>query len=234
MEERRLALNGYDRLPDSAAEPRGLLKESIAARLREEILGGRITPGEKIVEGRWARQYGVAQVSIREALNILTAEGFVTKGHGRSARVLKLGDADIIHIYQVRGALEGLAARIIVQRNLPLDDLEAALHGIEEAVKQDDLRKVVESVQHFHIHLLEKSGNPVLAEHGRRLVVPLYAFTLMRALAKNLDPSPWAKQLPMHRLIIDVIRLGDPQVAEQTLIHVTNSFLDAALTVWAH
>ena len=129
---------------------------------------------------------------------------------------------------------KGLAARIIVQRNLPLDDLEAALHGIEEAVKQDDLRKVVESVQHFHIHLLEKSGNPVLAEHGRRLVVPLYAFTLMRALAKNLDPSPWAKQLPMHRLIIDVIRLGDPQVAEQTLIHVTNSFLDAALTVWAH
>lgn len=234
MEERRLALNGYDSLPDSAAEPRGLLKESIAARLREEILGGRITPGEKIVEGRWARQYGVAQVSIREALNILTAEGFVTKGHGRSARVLKLGDADIIHIYQVRGALEGLAARIIVQRNLPLDDLEAALHGIEEAVKQDDLRKVVESVQHFHIHLLDKSGNPVLAEHGRRLVVPLYAFTLMRALAKNLDPSPWAKQLPMHRLIIDVIRLGDPQVAEQTLIHVTNSFLDAALTVWAH
>jgi DNA-binding FadR family transcriptional regulator len=48
-------------------------------------------PGEKIVEGAWARQYGVAQLSIREALNILMAEGFVTKGHGRSARVLKSG-----------------------------------------------------------------------------------------------------------------------------------------------
>ncbi|HMJ21101.1 MAG TPA: GntR family transcriptional regulator [Terriglobales bacterium] len=224
----------YDNLADNVAEPRGLLKESIAARLREEILVGRIAPGEKIVEGRWARQYGVAQVSIREALNILTAAGFVTKGHGRSARVLKLGDADIIHIYQVRGALEGLAARIVVQRSLPLEDLEAALKGIQEAVQKNDLRKVVESVQHFHIHLLEKPGNPVLEEHGRRLVVPLYAFTLMRALAKNLDTSPWAKQLPLHRLIVDVIRLGDPHVAEQTLIHVTNSFLEAALTVWAH
>ena len=211
-----------------------MLKESIAARLREEILVGRIAPGEKIVEGRWARQYGVAQVSIREALNILTAEGFVTKGHGRSARVLKLGDPDIIHIYQLRGALEGLAARIVVQRNLPLDDLEAALTAIEDAVQKNDLRKVVESVQHFHIHLLEKAGNPFLEEHGRRLVVPLYAFTLMRALAKNLDTSPWAKQLPLHRLIIDVIRLGNPNMAEQTLVHVTNSFLDAALTVWAH
>jgi hypothetical protein len=56
----------------------------------------------------------------------------------------------------------------------------------------------------------------------------------MRALAKKLDTSPWAKQLPLHRLIVDVIRLGTPSVAEQTLIHVINSFLGAALTVWAH
>lgn len=221
-------------LPEDTAEPRGLLKESIAARLREEILGGRIIPGEKIVEGRWARQYGVAQVSIREALNILTAEGFVTKGHGRSARVLKLSDPDIIHIYQVRGALEGLAARIAAQRCLPVDDLEAILKRLQQAVQLDDLRKVVESVQDFHVRLLEKPGNSFLEEQGRRLVVPLYAFTLMRGLAKNLDTSPWGRQLPLHQMIIDVIRLGDPYVAELTLIHVTNSFLEAALSVWAH
>ena len=87
---------------ETSPEFRGLLKENIAARLREEILAGRLAPGEKIIEGRWARQYGVAQVSIREALNILTNEGLVTKGHGRSARVLKLGDADIIYIYEIR------------------------------------------------------------------------------------------------------------------------------------
>ena len=104
MEERRLALNGYDSLPDSAAEPRGLLKESIAAR--REIRGGN-NPGEKIVEGRWARQYGVAQVSIREALITLPTEGFVTKGHGRSARVLKLGDAASLPSPPGPGPLEG-------------------------------------------------------------------------------------------------------------------------------
>ena len=59
----------YDNVQEDAHEPRGLLKENIAVRLREEILAGRIAPGEKIVESRWARQYGVAQVSIREALN---------------------------------------------------------------------------------------------------------------------------------------------------------------------
>src|SRR5258708_18421627 len=60
-------------------ESRALLKQSLAARLRDEILQGRIAPGQKIIEGRWARHFGVAQLSIREALNILAAEGFVTK-----------------------------------------------------------------------------------------------------------------------------------------------------------
>ncbi len=216
------------------AVPRGLLKENVALRLREEILAARIAPGEKIVEGKWAREYGVAQSSIREALNILAAQGFVNKGHGRSARVLKLEDSDIIHIYQVRGVLEGLAARIITERKLPVDDLEAALERIQKATASGSLSEVVESIQGFHILLLQKSGNPVLCEHGTRLMLPLYAFTHMRAAAKKLDTSPWEKQIPLHRLIVDVLQHGNPSLAEQTLIHVTNSFLESALAVWAH
>jgi len=217
---------------DSAA-PRGLLKENIAHRLREEILSQKIAPGAKIVEGKWAREYGVAQISIREALNILAAQGFVTKGHGRSARVVKLEDSDIIHIYQVRGVLEGLAARIIAERKLPIDDLEAALAHIEASVASGGLSEVVESVQRFHILLLAKSGNPVLKEHGTRLLFPLYAFTHMRAAAKQLDTTPWKKQLPLHRLIIAVLQQGNPHLAEQALVQVTNSFLESALAVWA-
>jgi DNA-binding GntR family transcriptional regulator len=220
-------------LDQNPAVARGLLKESIAQRLREEILAARLSPGEKIVEGKWAREYGVAQISIREALNILVAQGLVTKGHGRSARVLKLEKDDIIHIYQVRGVLEGLAARLIAQDRLPMDDLESGYDDIQRSTSTGDLRQVIVSVQRFHILLLEKPRNAVLREHGRRLLIPLYAFTLMRALAKKVDATPWEKQLSLHRLIIDVLKHGNPHVAEQTLIHVTNSFLQAALEVWA-
>lgn len=224
----------YANAQAGSSETRGLLKENIAAQLREEIIAGRIAPGEKIIEGRWARQFGAAQVSIREALNILTTEGFVTKGHGRSARVVKLDDTDLTHIYEVRGALEGLAARIIAEKGLPLDDMESALAELEAAVQENDVRKVVDRVQHFHLRLLEKPGNKILREYGRRLIIPLYAFTIIRARAKNLNASPWAVQLPNHRMIIDVMRLGNPSLAEQTLIHVTKVFLESALTVWAH
>ncbi len=65
-------------------------------------------------------------------------------------------------------------------------------------------------------------------------MLPLYAFTHMRAAAKKLDTSPWEKQIPLHRLIVDVLQHGNPSLAEQTLIHVTNSFLESALAVWAH
>src|SRR6266566_5098746 len=217
----------------NAAVARGLLKENVAQRLREEILAARISPGEKIVEGKWAREYGVAQISVREALNILATQGFVTKGHGRSARVLKLERADIIHIYQVRGVLEGLAARVITEDKLPVDDLEAGFNEIQRSVGTGDLRQVIESVQRFHMLMLEKPRNSVLREHGRRLLVPLYAFTLMKALVKRLDVGPWERQLRLHRLIIDVLQQGNPHLAEETLIHVTDLFLHAALEVWA-
>ena len=211
-----------------------LLKQNVAEQLREAILSGQLTSGEKIIENRWARQFGVAQVSVREALNILVAEGFVTKGHGRSARVLKLSDSDIIHTYQFRGALEGLAARLTVERKLPLGDLEGCMMALREAVATNDVRKVIDRVQRFHVCLLEKPGNPFLRENGRRLVVPLYAFTLMRALAKNLDARPWAEQLSNHQRIIDAIQLGNARLAEQIVIHVVSLFQKAALKVWAH
>src|SRR5260221_704601 len=129
---------------NGAAPPSsGLLKESLAIQIGEAILSGKLAPGEKIIERRWAREFGAAQVSVREALNILIAEGFVTKGHGRSARVLRLTDAAIIHTYQVRGALAGLAARIIVEQKLPVADLEAAMVELRLAVETNDVRTVL-------------------------------------------------------------------------------------------
>jgi len=215
-------------------ESRALLKQSLAARLREEILQGRIAPGQKIIEGRWSRHFGVAQLSIREALNILAAEGFVTKRHGRSARVLSLTETDIIHIYQIRGALEGLAARIIAERKLPLEDIESAMSAIQAAVASNDPLKVIDSVQRFHLCILEKTGNPLLLDTGKRLIVPLLAFTRMRVQAKNLDASPWVPEVSNHQRILDALRMGDPHLAEQTVVHITGLFLKAALAVWAH
>jgi DNA-binding GntR family transcriptional regulator len=57
----------------------GLLKHSLAERLRKEILDGTLPLGTPIVEAKWAMKFGVAQASIREAINILGQAGFVVQ-----------------------------------------------------------------------------------------------------------------------------------------------------------
>ena len=215
------------------SQSQGLVKQNLASQLREAILAGKIAAGAKIVEGTWARHFGVAQSSVREALNILIAEGFVTKGHGRSARVLNLSKQDIIHLYQLRGVLEGLAARLLSEQKVSLVDLEASLVEIRSAVEADNVRQIIECMQRFHMLLLKKTGNPFLVEEGRRLIIPLYDFTLMRALNGGFDGSPWRLNLERHRQILDAIRTGPPHFAEQTVIHIMELFLKVALDVWA-
>src|ERR1700761_4426409 len=100
-----------------------LVKDNLAAYFRQEIISGRLAPGEKIVEVRWAKLLKLSQTSVREALNILLAEGFVQKGSGRTAQVTRLTDKDITHSYELRAVLEGYAARVVAQKKMALGEL---------------------------------------------------------------------------------------------------------------
>lgn len=97
----------------------------------------------------------------------------------------------------------------------------------------NDALKVIDSVQRFHLCILEKTGNPLLLDTGKRLIVPLLAFTRMRVQARNLDASPWVPEVSNHQRILDALRMGDPHLAERTVVHITGLFLKAALAVWA-
>src|SRR5882724_5264807 len=72
-----------------------------------------------------------------------------------------------------------------------------------------------------------------VAEEDRQLIIPLYDFTLMRALNGGFDGSPWRLNLERHRQILDAIRTGPPHFAEQTVVHIMELFLKVALDVWA-
>ena len=76
-----------------------LVKSRLADVLRAEIFEGKLQPGQRVVEGQWAAKLGVAQASIREALNILAGEGFIEKHSGRSARVTMMTFHDVLQMY---------------------------------------------------------------------------------------------------------------------------------------
>jgi GntR family transcriptional regulator, trigonelline degradation regulator len=218
-------------MPAAFAKP-PLVKESLAATLRELITSGVLAPGERIVEGKWAVELGVAQASIREAINLLIAEGFVQKGSGRSARVTKLSERDVAEIYELRASIEGLAARLVAKSQPDLSELDEALRDMDRAVLRGDRKSVVEADLRFHLALCEKSGNRHLAEQARRLLVPLFAFTLMRSSATGQGVEPWREALPLHRRIVDLLKEGEPFLAEQYVLRVTDKFSTFAYDIW--
>src|SRR5260370_28732991 len=116
----------------SAVTTDGLVKQNLAERLMAEIMKGALPLDVRIVEGKWAQEFGVAQGSIREAIHILERAGFVTKELGRSARVILLTEKDVIQLYELRGAIEGLAARLAAIARADL----SGLHSIV-----DDMRR---------------------------------------------------------------------------------------------
>src|SRR5260370_17571414 len=120
----------------SVRRAHGYVKHDLADRLRAEIMNGSLPRGVRIIEGKWAQKFGVAQGSIREAINILALEGFVTKESGRSARVIHLSETDVAQLYELRGALEGLAARLAVETRPDLSKLQSPVDGSARAAKE--------------------------------------------------------------------------------------------------
>ena len=193
----------------------GLVKNTLADRLRKEIMNGSLQPGMRIVEAKWATEFGVAQGSIREAINILAHAGFVTKASGRSARVVHFSETDVAHIYQLRGAIEGLAARLAAATQPNLNVLQATVDVMREAASEGNCDGLLDCDSLYHLELCELSRNPYVIEHARRILLPFFAFVRMRVAASGQAASAWDKDLEAHQRIIDLLREGEGEVAEQ-------------------
>lgn len=209
-----------------------LVKSALANRLREEISSGALPPGVRIIEGTWGRKFGVAQGSIREALNILAQEGFVTKASGRSARVVSLSQHDVLQLYEVRGALEGLAARLASERHADVGNLEEAIGAMRRASRRNRPVDLVHADRDFHLELCRLSGNTHLVEHASRVLLPFFAFVRIRVIASKQNTSAWDRDLEAHQRIADLIREGTGDVAEQYVRRVMARFAETAYGNW--
>jgi DNA-binding GntR family transcriptional regulator len=228
-------VNHFERSNMATASPfamDGLVKNTLAERLREQIISGSLQPGMRIVEGKWAARFGVAQGSIREAINILAQAGFVSKASGRSARVIHLTEDDVAHIYQLRGAIEGLAARIAAATQPNLNVLQATLDVMRESASAGNCDALLDCDSLFHLELCELSRNPYVIAHGRRILLPFFAFVRMRVAASGQGTSAWDKDLEAHQRIIDLLREGEPEIAEQYVRKAMERFAKTAYDNW--
>jgi len=204
-----------------------MVKDSVAALLREEIITGRLAPGERIIEGKVAKKLKLAQTSIREAINTLSVERFVNKGSGRSASVTLLTASDVAQIYQLRAVLEGLAARLIAERQPDLSDLDQLIANMRSTVECRNVRAFYDRDLRFHLLICEKSGNRYLEQDLRQLMVPLFAFVILRIHGKDDSADTFERSIEQHRQMLQAIRSGKPFFAEQQVRNTISKFFSS-------
>jgi DNA-binding GntR family transcriptional regulator len=209
-----------------------LIKQTLADKLREAIIEGELEPGQRIIEGFWARKLGAAQTSVREAINLLINEGFATKALGRSARVTSYSEEDIAQIYELRSSLEGLAARLVAERKPDLTPLLSSLKELRKATKNGAIHNLIEADLNFHLRLCELSGNRFLYMQIRTLLVPLFAFVAMRAVQSHQSARSWESDLDRHKRIIELIQEGDGFAAEFVVRGAMQQFAQRAYEIW--
>lgn len=158
-------------------------KDRALQALREAIVSGKLKPGDPIVESRVARELGVGQPLIREALLEVEHQGFVQRVPHRGTSVTKLGPGEIEQIQRLRLELESLAVEWGRQRVTPGDvkELRALVEGMRQATLESDLSKFNDFDLALHRRIWQLSGNKFLQDALERAVVPLLTFFYLRS-----------------------------------------------------
>lgn len=203
-----------------------LVKDNLAAYFRREIISGRLAPGEKIVEVKYAKLLKLSQTSVREAINILTAEGFVQKGSGRTAQVTQLSDEDINHSFELRAVLEGYCARIVAQKRTDLKELDQIVADMRSAAECGNMEAYYERDLQFHFVLAEKTGNTMLVQALKRIILPLFAFVVMRVHGDRAQADRCFQSVERHKRIVDALKTHDPVFAERLVTQSISTFGD--------
>lgn len=147
---------------------RRVFREEVRSAIRDAIFAGELRPGDKIIETFWARELGVSQGPVREAIRDLEAQGLVETVPFKGSRVRTLTEKDIRDNYSVRICLESKSIRDAIGL-LPdealeelTDRLQEILGEMDDCAGQGDLRHFTERDADFHRTIIDSAGNQVL------------------------------------------------------------------------
>ena len=192
----------------------GAASTRVASYLRDGILTGRISPGERIRQEEVAERFGASRLPVREALRILEAEGLTEHEPNKGARVPSLAMHEVDVVYQMRERLEPLA----LAESLPhLSDADLrSLHELESRIEANqDIAAFLALDREFHLLSYAGCGIDQLTSMVTRLWNTTQHYR--RAFVRLSGPGRmWVVQAE-HRLLLDAIERRDPVDAERFL-----------------
>ncbi|PAU76864.1 GntR family transcriptional regulator [Halomonas salipaludis] len=194
-------------------------KRSNAQRLRDsledDIINGRLAPGERVDPEVLERRFEVSRTPVREAIQQLVASGLLTVSPKRGTFVAKVGLDQLIEMFEVMAELEGMCGRLAARRitTTELASLAATLARCEAAAEAGDTDEYYYENEAFHECIYAASHNAFLADEARRLKQRLKPYRRLQLQVRQR----MSNSLGEHREIVAAIQQGNAQAAEQTL-----------------
>ena len=175
--------------------------------LLDAISEGSLAPGMRITQEEIAEQLAVSRSPVLQALRLLKRDGLVQDAPGRGLLVTPLDVDWIGHLYEIRGSLDTLAARLAAQKQIKLDKT-LLTHGRKTA-KGDEVKAMIDADIAFHTAIYAASGNPLIAETAH-----LHWVHLRRVMGAVLQVNAQRKSIwDEHAAIAAAIAEGDVQAA---------------------
>jgi DNA-binding GntR family transcriptional regulator len=195
------------------------LVDQVYRALLDAISAGSLAPGQRITQEELAERLAVSRQPVLQALRLLKRDGFVQdaplagvpNGRSRGLQVAPLDPAWIAQVYEVRGALDALAARLAAARRIRIDP--ALMDRGRQAVRQGDIKAMIDADLAFHRALYQGSANPLIEQSAL-----LHWHHIRRAMGEALrhhdlrDPV-WDE----HQAIAAAVSEGDAVRAESLM-----------------
>lgn len=180
--------------------------EAIYRTLREAVLDGVLSPGERLSENDLASELGVSRTPIREALLRLESERLIWRPSGRSAVVSRLTEEEILDVYSVRGTLDGLAAELAAMNANPpqISKLAWVNSQMKDAADAGEFDTMARLNLEYHEALAEASGNGLL----------VYLMTQVHSRVRRFPSTTFAhpgralEAIDEHVAIIEALEAG--------------------------
>ena len=189
------------------------IRQIVCQHIREQILRGDLPPGARLVETEIAAELGVSRTPLREAFRELESEGLIVYTRHQGVQVAGLNRKEMEDIYEIRRALEGLAARLAAIRRTDAE-IEGLLNGpvkeMEEAYLHGRPRDIPRSHTEYNAMLYRMAGNARLND----ILHNYHEYTERSQMASMTQPGRAKSILEEHREIAEAILAKDPDRAQ--------------------
>ena len=224
--KRKAARNDNDRDAMTDDGVRQSSGQKVYAMLREQILSLRLAPNTELDEVQFSREFGFSRTPIREALIRLASDGLVVLAPNRGARVAPLDLDQVPQVLEALELYERATTRWAALRRQPhhLAMLERRNQEFAAASESGDPRLVVEANWAFHDAINQACGNKFLAADCSKMLRGVMRLSLLAFRQSEERRASYVGVVEQHRDMIEAIRAGDADRAEQLVYEHSDEF----------